>query len=345
MEQIDYLTHQAEALKSGVERASVAPYAARYVNFYNTIWLILNDVTIGTAVGTFIRENDRVLSALIGRYTKTYLIEWVQWVLIWLDTWPAGLKLNTELSRFYTQMFTGLVTIWGTSFTHLTPYLPTLLTLLSFFSSFGLATTLSLTADLFALFTGHIYICYLISTSIYRFQLSTLTSLWNLFRGKRYNVLRKRMDSYEYEMDQLLFGTILFMVVSFLFPTVVVYHALFASLRFLSVLVYASMETVVAFMNHFPLFAIMLRVKDSARLPGGVYFTIHTEPNGGRETYMVLRNQPITFGSIFFQYLRLWSRLSAHYNPLRLLGMVVRGEYVGVIPRWSMRYGRRGRAV
>lgn len=31
---------------------------------------------------------------------------------------------------------------------------------------------------------------------------------------------------------------------------------------------HATMETALAFMNHFPLFAVMLRLKDPARLPG-----------------------------------------------------------------------------
>jgi hypothetical protein len=34
------------------------------------------------------------------------------------------------------------------------------------------------------------------------------------------------------------------------------------------ILVYASLETALAFMNHFPLFALMLRVKDPQRSPG-----------------------------------------------------------------------------
>lgn len=46
--------------------------------------------------------------------------------------------------------------------------------------------------------------------------------------GKRYNVLRNRTDSWEYDLDQLLFGTILFTLLAFLFPTVLVYYALFA---------------------------------------------------------------------------------------------------------------------
>ncbi len=46
--------------------------------------------------------------------------------------------------------------------------------------------------------------------------------------GKRYNALRKRIDSWSYDVDQLLFGTILFTLVAFLFPTTVTYYTLFA---------------------------------------------------------------------------------------------------------------------
>jgi hypothetical protein len=46
--------------------------------------------------------------------------------------------------------------------------------------------------------------------------------------GKRYNVLRNRVDAWEYDMDQLLFGTILFTLLAFLSPTVIAYHFLFA---------------------------------------------------------------------------------------------------------------------
>jgi len=85
---------------------------------------------------------------------------------------------------------------------------------------------------------------------------------------KRYNALRNRTDSWDYDVDQLLFGTILFTLVAFLFPTVLAYYALFAVLRLVVIFLYASMETLLAFMNHFPLFALVLRLKDPWRLPG-----------------------------------------------------------------------------
>jgi phosphatidylinositol glycan class Q protein len=49
-----------------------------------------------------------------------------------------------------------------------------------------------------------------------------------LLSGKRFNVLRNRTDTWEYDTDQLLFGTILFTLLTFLFPPVLAYNALFA---------------------------------------------------------------------------------------------------------------------
>jgi len=43
-------------------------------------------------------------------------------------------------------------------------------------------------------------------------------------------------------------------------------------MRLATILIQASLETQLAFMNHFPLFAIMLRVKDPWRLPGNQLF-------------------------------------------------------------------------
>jgi hypothetical protein len=49
--------------------------------------------------------------------------------------------------------------------------------------------------------------------------------------GKRRNVLRNRTDTWSYDIDQLLFGTVLFTLLAFLFPTALVYYVLFAGVR------------------------------------------------------------------------------------------------------------------
>lgn len=78
-------------------------------------------------------------------------------------------------------------------------------------------------------------------------------------------------------MDQLLLGTILFTLLAFLSPTIFVYYALFAALRVAILLLFASIEILIAFLNHFPLFALVLRIKDPERIPGSIYVELSTE--------------------------------------------------------------------
>ena len=90
---------------------------------------------------------------------------------------------------------------------------------------------IALFSDLLSVLTIHIYSFYLASARIYHWQLNILISLFHLFRGKKHNVLRDRIDSCDYDLDQLLVGTILFTLLFFLLPTVVVFYLNFAIAR------------------------------------------------------------------------------------------------------------------
>lgn len=127
---------------------------------------------------------------------------------------------------------------------------------------------ISLFSDLLSILTVHIYCFYTASARIFHWQLTIIVSLFHLFRGKKHNVLRNRIDSCDYDLDQLLLGTILFTLLSFLLPTVLVFYLTFTSARMAIISLKASLDTLLACLNHFPLFALMLRVKDSRRLPG-----------------------------------------------------------------------------
>ena len=54
-----------------------------------------------------------------------------------------------------------------------------------------------------------------------------LVSLWRLFRGKKRNVLRGRVDSVEPSIERMVVGTLLLTVLVFLFTTTAVYYATF----------------------------------------------------------------------------------------------------------------------
>ncbi|KAG8904001.1 phosphatidylinositol N-acetylglucosaminyltransferase subunit gpi1 [Tulasnella sp. 403] len=338
--QIDTRTEQATVLPSQLDviqlrsRQNIAYSTAQYINFYNCIWLILNDTIVGTTVGIFFMENAHRLANVLSPQIKGYTVDSIQEALLWLDNWPVGLKLNTELSRFLCLLFRGLTDVWARTLLMVIPFFPHLIIFLGMSGRFGLTVMLSLISDALSLLTIHLYLGYIIATTLFSQLTSVAGSLWRVFRGKRRNVLRNRTDSWDYDLDQLLLGTILFTLITFLFPTILVYYTLFAFTRVIIIGIHATLETCMAFMNHFPLFAMMLRLKDPRRLPGGVYFDTANASKGSLE----LKNQPISYGRIFFQHVRIWSKLSAHYDPRRLLKCLVTGTIITPIQRYKIVY-------
>lgn len=156
----------------------------------------------------------------------------------------------------------------------LQPALPHIIWFIGFSSFAGASMPLAMFSDLLSALTVHIYSFYLASARIYHWQLTILISLFHLFRGKKHNVLRNRIDSCDYDLDQLLVGTILFTLLAFLLPTVMVFYLNFAVTRMVIISFKAVFDTLLSCLNHFPLFALMLRLKDPRRLPGGVRFEL-----------------------------------------------------------------------
>ncbi|XP_006457169.1 hypothetical protein AGABI2DRAFT_123036 [Agaricus bisporus var. bisporus H97] len=339
-EQSKYFVNEIPHLRNRGE-SDITNYAVRYTHFFNTIWMILNDVTIGMAFGSYLTENSSRLAEVVNNLLRMYLVHNVIFTLHWLDSWPAGLKLNTELSRFYSHMFTGFMRLWLGGLFIVMPYSADVIHLLGILSTCGgLSLVISAIMDVVAICTAHIYACYFFTGLIYHRMLKTAGSLFNLFRGKRYNVLRNRVDSWEYDMDQLLFGTILFTLLAFLFPTVLVYYAFFATIRFAILLLLACMEFLLALVNHFPLFSLMLSVKDPWRIPGGIIF-LKTEPKSqsvmSSHASLTIENQAVPLSLLFSKYVRLSGVLARHYNPLRLTWCLLKGEHLNAIPRHEIR--------
>ncbi|KAB8230039.1 muts domain V-domain-containing protein [Aspergillus alliaceus] len=286
-----------------------------YIRFYNSLWLVANDVIIGIALGSYIIDNANWVAFQINIILTGWTVEGLQRTISWLMDWPAGLKLNNELAAFLGDLFLWVIENW---------------------------------ADLVSILTVHIYSFYIASARIFNWQLTIIISLFHLFRGKKRNVLRNRIDSCDYDLDQLLIGTILFTVLFFLLPTIIVFYLAFATARMSIISVKAALDTCLAFLNHFPLFALMLRVKDSRRLPGGIHFELREEHDKSLNSdststvpYIHLESIPLTLRAMFDQYFQLGHRLRKHYLSPRVIFCLVTGRFVPPIHRrnlYSMQY-------
>lgn len=83
-----------------------------YIRFYNSLWLVANDVIIGIALGSSIIDNAGWAAQQINKVLSGWTIEGLRDMVLWLMNWPAGLKLNNELAVFLGDLFLWVINYW-----------------------------------------------------------------------------------------------------------------------------------------------------------------------------------------------------------------------------------------
>ena len=205
-----------------------AKQQAQYVGFWNTVWLIANDIILGVALCQFIQLNSTQLAVNGAEYFEIFDMHGIATAISWLKNWPAGLKLNGELSNFLGNLFTWMLYSWRTLMRLATPYLSSYVFFAGGMGLIGATFTVAIISDLLLVLTMHLSLLYIISARIYYWLLTILWPTFNIFRGRKYNPLRKRNDYTSFDLDQTLLGTILFTLIIFLIPTVAAYYLLFS---------------------------------------------------------------------------------------------------------------------
>uniref|UniRef100_A0A8C6RZP1 Phosphatidylinositol glycan anchor biosynthesis, class Q n=1 Tax=Nannospalax galili TaxID=1026970 RepID=A0A8C6RZP1_NANGA len=133
-----------------------------------------------------------------------------------------------------------------------------------------------------------------------------LSSLWRLFRGKKWNVLRQRVDSCSYDLDQL---------------------------RLLVVTVQGMIHLLVDLINSLPLYSLGLRLCRPYRLAAGVKFRV-LEQEAGRPLRLLMQINPLPYNRVVHTY-----RLpSCGCHPKHSWGSLCRKLFFGeLIYPWRQR--------
>lgn len=84
-----------------------------YIRFYNSLWLVANDVIIGIAMGSYIIDNAQWVAGQIDYIITDWTVEGLRRTISWLMGWPAGLKLNNELADFLGDLFLWVIEHWA----------------------------------------------------------------------------------------------------------------------------------------------------------------------------------------------------------------------------------------
>lgn len=280
-------------------------YYPDYIRFYNTLWLIINDISFGLILSALLNKHRQFLAINVHFIVNFIFSEIFQKSAISLANNPFGIKLNAELGTFLSDIFLWIIDF---SFTAFVKPLTTEKNLYRFIDLLSQITCLiggsfgiSIITDFFTLLSIPIYIFYHISGKLYFWQINIMGSLFYLFCGKKKNVLRRRVDTNYFQLDQLLVGTLFFIILLFLTPTILSFYIFYATLQMISIWIEIGLESIIAMVNHFPLFALLLRIKDPKRMPGGICI-VSVRNNKDHEPIFELRSNAIALGLMFKPY-------------------------------------------
>uniref|UniRef100_A0A4W5QRH9 Phosphatidylinositol glycan anchor biosynthesis, class Q n=1 Tax=Hucho hucho TaxID=62062 RepID=A0A4W5QRH9_9TELE len=275
--QLSYRTEHLQTVSSPT-RATTHNHFMRKANIFVSFFV---DVSLGLLLVSWMYRENR-----IGKLANTlvpaadHIAKELEELLQWLMGAPAGLKMNRALDQVLGRFFLYHIHLW-ISYIHLmSPFVEMILWYVGLSACLGLTFALSLLSDITALLTFHIYCFYVYGARLYCMTVYGLSSLWRLFRGKKWNVLRQRVDSCSYDLDQLFIGTLLFTILLFLLPTTALYYLVFTLLRLVVVMFQGVVHLSVDFINSFPLFSMGLRLFRSYRLAEGVKFRVLCEEPG-----------------------------------------------------------------
>ncbi|CAR25880.1 ZYRO0A10252p [Zygosaccharomyces rouxii] len=301
-------------------------YYPDYIRFYNTLWLMLNDVSFGLIFGSILLEKCDEIAPVLHRVITYCLYHCINTVTLVLAQNPVGIKLNEELALFLSDMF-----LWTIDFSNLMFIKPLAdVGTLKFFINglakmscvFGGTFALSMILDYFSILSIHIYLFYRISSKIYHWQLNIMISLFYLFCGKKKNILRNRVDNNFFQLDELLLGTLFFIILVFLTPTVLAFYFSYTVLRMAAITIEIILESIIALLNHFPLFALLLRIKDPRRIPGGISLKLKKNED---VPHFELKNKPLSIYFMFKPFVVLMDHIRDNFYSIKTLKQITLG--------------------
>lgn len=260
------------------------------------------DIALGLLLISWLYRENRI-SQLANTLVPAadHVAKELQDLLEWLMGAPAGLKMNRALDQVLGRFFLYHIHLWISYIRLMSPFIEMILWYVGLSACLGLTFALSVLSDIVALLTFHIYCFYVYGARLYYLKIYGLSSLWRLFRGKKWNVLRQRVDSCSYDLDQLFIGTLLFTILLFLLPTTALYYLVFTLLRLVVVMFQGIIHLSVDFINSFPLFAMGLRVCRPYRVAEGVKFQVLSE-EPGTPLHLRMEINPLKFSSVLQCY-------------------------------------------
>ena len=247
-----------------------AAYHASSLLLWSSVGSVVMDLILGVLLCRLLHHHAATVVSLLHHYSHLLHTSFIASTVTHFQQQPAGLKLHPHLSHLFTQyvhttlsLYSALVGGWLSG--------EVAVGWLASVGWLGASLLFAVCSDALSVLTAHVDLLHTSFSLCYRVFLALLSSLFLLFRGKKRNLLRVRIDSLSPSTSVLLLGVLLFCVVLLLLPTVIVYYVFFASVRLLLMGGQAMLWWLLATCNCFPWVGLAVWLLRRGGLPGGVH--------------------------------------------------------------------------
>ncbi|KAK6945212.1 Phosphatidylinositol N-acetylglucosaminyltransferase subunit Q/GPI1 [Dillenia turbinata] len=253
---------------------SCVEYAEKAALRKHFLWSnIAADILLGNFVGLALLISAESTCIWVLNYASDIRNNLLRTGCVWLMGVPAGFKLNTELAGILGMISLNIIQIWSTFSFFVGFFLIYFIKGIAISGMvFGFTIPAALTIDTIRLSALHVSTIHWLLSVLYSVQIQALAALWRLFRGRKWNPLRKRFDSYDYSVEQHVVGSLLFSPLLLLLPTTSVFYIFFSILESTISLICIMIEVTISMVHATPYIKILFWLLRQGRFPYGIWF-------------------------------------------------------------------------
>ncbi|MBA0768271.1 hypothetical protein Gotri_017086, partial [Gossypium trilobum] len=242
----------------------------------HSLWSsLVVDILLGDLIGLALLFHAESVCSWVSNIASNLTNELLRSGSVWLMGVPAGFKLNIELAEVLGMISLNTIQIWSTLWIFvgsLFIYFIKGLAILAIL--FGVTIPAALVIDMIVIVTLHVSTLHWLISILYSQQLHALAALWRIFRGRKWNPLRQRLDSFDYTVKQHVVGSLLFTPLLLLLPTTSVFYIFFSIMNTAISLSCMFIEVIISVIHATPYIKIALRLIKPRRFPLGIWFEI-----------------------------------------------------------------------
>ncbi|SBT77734.1 phosphatidylinositol N-acetylglucosaminyltransferase subunit GPI1, putative [Plasmodium ovale] len=276
---------------------------------------LMTDVCLGILLFFLITRNVLNLPAVYEKIKVFHDTNTLTSILGTLLQNPLGLKLNNNFTSFIGSAIVSILDKWD-YFKNIFPLRSSVVVDVFRVSSLlGFSFFLSLLIDYIKLITAHVSLIFFFLKKLCSIFHSNIYSLYLLFNGKKWNILKLRVDTNYYTNEEVILGTILFTILIFLYPTVLVLFSAFGIIYFMINRFTYSLSIVKDVILYSPFYILFLRSSSNKYISKGIkltkYHIMEEEKLKGlpKSHYLLLENVHFMFSdkvklfkNIFFNH-------------------------------------------